>query len=434
MKAYLWQTSRLISPFQDPVGDSLICNLPLREHQRRHLEGQGLEMAETRDPFAIQDEEYLLIRDDLFFTAIALKRFLKTAARIGKPCACALESGPYTEFTGFMQNLRSAQDPETGKPVMVYGLCYCRGPLGSAAAAESLPPATIEAEQKAFPIEQGDFLPSSVEVKFNPAFTEALLFHVCHWVHIWLLNLLALGEQLLRTFTGNKLLLFLRALSAFSLNKHKIASRFVVKGKECDIHPTATVQGSILGDRVKIGPYSIVQGCILGDDVKINEQSIIIASVFGSGTSTCPRGWSKLCITYPKTSAGRMHACLIGRNVFMASLAYFFDVKLQGTIKIVHEGKMVDTGMNFLGGCVGHDAVIGPDCWIASGREIPNGAMVMKNPREVLSSIPPDFPAREPATVWNGALVPIRRLAALQDKGDAAASPAELPAASRSRE
>jgi carbonic anhydrase/acetyltransferase-like protein (isoleucine patch superfamily) len=433
MKAYLWKTDRLISPFMDPVGESMICNLPLREHQRRTLEAHGVELAESPDPLAIPDPEYLLIRDDLFFTAVALNRFLAKAVPLGKSCACALESGPFTDFTGFIQDLRADQDPETGKPVRVYGLYYCREPLGDSAAAKSLPPLRIEAEQKAFPIQPGDFLPSSVEVKFNPAFTDALLFHVCHWVHLWLLNLLALGDQLLRTFTGSKVRMALRALSAFSLNKHKIAARFVVKGKGCDIHPTATVQASILGDKVTIGPYSIVQGCILGDGVKINEQSITIASIFGAGTSTCPRGWSKLCITYPNTSSGRMHACLIGRNVFMASLAYFFDVKLQGTIKLAHDGKMVDTGMNFLGGCVGHNAIVGPDCWIASGREIPNGAMVMKNPGEVLSSIPPDFPAREPGVVWNGTLVPVRQLAALR-KQEEAPAPAELPAASKSRE
>ena len=434
MKAYLWKTEKTISPFQDPVGDTLICNVALKDHQHRILESQGLEVAETKDPCTLVDEEYLLIRDDLFFTRVALKRFLKKIREKGEPGAGAMESGPFTDFTGFMQDLRTVWDPETQTPVTVYGLYYCRGPLESARAVESLPPLIIEAEQKAFPIKPGDFLPSTVDVKFTPAFTNVILFHVCHWTHIWLLNLLALGDELIRAFTANKFKLVLRALSAFSLNRHKIASRFVIKGKGCDIHPTATVQASILGDRVTVGPYSVVQGSILGDDVKINEQSIIIGTVFGEGTSTCIRGCSKLCVAYPRTSTGRMQGCLIGRNVFMASLAYFFDVKLQGTIKVWHNGRMVDTGMNFLGGCVGHNAIIGPDCWIASGREVPNGAMIIKNPKEVIATIPPDLPSGDPSICQNSKLVPVRNLpSSPEEKKDFLPTP-ELPWVTKERE
>jgi len=409
MKAYLWKTGRVISPFQDPVGDTLICNLSLRERQERALAGCGLQVAETEDPSGIRDEEYLLLRDDLYLSPAALTRFLDRARVAGGSAACALESGPFTEFTGFIQDLRSAPDPETGKPLTVYGLYYCRGPLADISALSSLPPLRIEAKQKAFPIEPGAFMPASVEVRFAPAFSDAVLFHVCHWVHVWLVNLIVLGDELLRAFTGSKLKMVLRALSALSLNRHRIASRFVIQGKGCDIHPTATVQGCILGDHVTIGPYSLVQGCILGDHVKIIEHSVIIASVLGEKVSTCPRGHSKFCVVYPRTSLGRMHACLIGRNVFMASLAYFFDIKLKGTIKLQHEGKIVDTGMNFLGGCVGHDCVVGPDVWIASGREIPNRTMAVKHPREVIYNISPDIARMEPASVWNGELRPVAR-------------------------
>jgi carbonic anhydrase/acetyltransferase-like protein (isoleucine patch superfamily) len=427
MKAYLWKTGKRVSPFQDPVGESQICNVSLRTHQERTLVAQGLSVGEIEDPSGIQDPEYLLIRDDLFFAPVALKRFLDRTRETGTPGACAMESGPFTEFTGFIQDLKTAPDPETGKPLTVYGLYYCQGPLEGAEALGSFPPVRIESRQKAFPINPGDFMPASVEVRFAPAFADAILFHVCHWVHIWLLNLIALGDELLRTFTGSKLTMILRALSAFSLNKHKIASRFVVKGKGCDIHPTATVQGCILGDKVSIGPYSLVQGCILGNNVKIIEHSVIIASVLGDDVSTCPRGHSKLCVVYPKTSLGRMHACLIGRNVFMASLAYFFDIKLKGTIKLRHGGRIVDTGMNFLGGCVGHDAVVGPDVWIASGREIPNGAMVVKNPREVIFTIPPDLPRMEPASVWNSELRPVTRIPAAAASREDVQEPPSLP-------
>jgi len=418
MNAYLWNTGQVLSPFKDPVGDLLILNRPLREHQESVLRRHGLEVAETRDPTTIRDEAFLLIRDDLFFADTALGRFLARAREGRSSVACALEQGPFTEFTGFAQPLRDAVLPDSGTPVKVYGLFYCRGPLPSAAALDTFPPVPIEARQMAFPIRPGDMLPSTVDVTFTPAYTDAVMIHVCHWAHLWLANLLALGGTLFQTFTRSKIKLVLRALSAFSLNKHRIASRFVLKGRGCDIHPSAVVQGCILGDRVTIGAHCLVQGCILGDGVKVNEHSILLGSVFGEGSSTSPRGWTKFCVVYPKssTTGHALHGSVVGRNVFMASPAYLYDLKIKGTIKIVHNGERVDTGLNFLGSCVGHEAIIGPDIWLASGMEVPNRAVVVKNPGEIITSIPEDLPEGEYLTVRDGRLVPVRGPAAIPEK------------------
>jgi len=418
MKAYLWNTGQVITPFNDPVGDLLILNRPLREHQASVLRRRGLEVEETRDPCTIRDEEFLLLRDDLFFSDPALDRFLKQAREGGTSVACALEEGPFTEFTGFAQPLRDAVRAGGASPVKVYGMYFCRGPLPSTTALDTLPPLTIEARQMAFPIQPGEMLPSTVEITFTPAYTDAYMIHLCHWAHLWLANLLALGTTLFRAFTRSKVKLVLRALSAFSLNKHKIASRFVLKGRGCDIHPTAVVQGCILGDRVSIGAHCLVQGCILGDGVKVNEHSILLGSVFGEGSSTSPRGWTKFCVVYPKssTTGHALHGSVVGHNVFMASPAYLYDLKIKGTIKILHRGERVDTGLNFLGSCVGHEAIIGPDIWLASGMEVPNRAVVVKNPGEIITNIPENLPEGEYLTVRDGKLVPVRGPAALPEK------------------
>ncbi len=418
MKAYLWKTGQTLSPFQDPVGETLLLNRPLRDLQTATLRENGLQVEETVDPCSISDEEFLLIRDNLFFTDIAIRRFLAAVRTDRTPGACALDSGPFTDFTGFAQPLRDAVLPETETPVKVYGLYYCRGPIASTEALDALPPVRIEAEQMAFPIRPGDMLPSTVEITFTPAYTDAVMIHICHWTHLWLANLMALGDTLFRTFTRSKLKLVLRTLSAFSLNKHKIASRFVVKGKGCDIHPSAVVQGCILGDRVSIGAHCLVQGCILGDGVKVNEHSILLGSIFGEDSSTSPRGWTKFCVVYPKscTTGHALHGSVVGRNVFMASPAYLYDLKIKGTIKILHNGERVDTGLNFLGSCVGHEAIIGPDTWLASAMEVPNRAVVVKNPGEIITAIPDGLPEGEYLTVRNGKLMPVRELIALSKK------------------
>jgi len=418
VKAYLWKTGRILTPFRDPVGDLLLINRPLREHQESTLRKHGLQVEEIQDPCSISDEEFLLVRDDLYFTDQALGRFLEKVTRDRAPGACALEQGPFTEFTGFAQPLRDVVLPDTQTPGKVYGMFYCRGSLPSTVALDELPPVRIEAKQMAFPIQPGEMLPSTVEISFTPAYTDAVLIHVCHWTHLWLANLLCLGGTLFHAFTRSKFRLVLRALSAFSLNKHKIASRFLLKGKGCDIHPTAVVQGCILGNRVTIGAHCLVQACILGDGVKVNEHSILLGSVFGEGSSTSPRGWTKFCVVYPKssTTGHALHGSVVGRNVFMASPAYLYDLKIRGTIKILYNGERVDTGLNFLGSCVGHEAIIGPDTWLGSGMEIPNRAVVVKNPEEIITSIPDDLPEGEYLTVRNGRLLPLRGPASIPEK------------------
>jgi len=391
MKAYLWKTGIEIRPFQDPVGDCLIANRALRDHQRETLAACGLQVQETDDPTAIRDPEFLLVKDNLFFSRIALERFLGEVRRRGTAGACALEKGPFTEFTGFIQNLRNETDPETRKDLVVYGLYHVRGAVARSGELDRLPPIRIRADQRSFPVEPGEVMPASVDVRFTPAFSEAALLHVCHWVHLWLANLMALGISLQETFLRSRVRMILRALSAFSFSKHKIASRFVVKGRRCDIHPTAVVQGCILGDDVKIGPYAVVQGSLIGNRVRIPEQAIIVGSVMGDRTSTCNRGVQRLCVLYPGSSGGKNQGCVFGRDVFVADFAFFIDIKLKGTIRVFHEGRFEDTGMNFLGSCVGHESIISPGTWIDTGREFPNRSVVMQDPGHIISRIPPEL-------------------------------------------
>jgi len=421
MKAYIWKTGRRLSPFQDPVGEVLILNRPLREHQESALRSSGLEVAETVDPCSIKDEEFLLVSDDLYLSPVAIERFLKRIRETRKPGACALESGPFVDFTGFAQDHR-VETVDGGKAAHVFGLSYCQGPIPTPDFLESLPPVVITAQQKPLPVDPRQFFPSTVEVNFAGAYTDAILIHVRHWVHLWLANLFCLGSDLLHAFTGNKLLFLLRALSALSFNKHRIFSRFVIRGRDCDIHPTAVVEGCILGNRVSIGAFSLVRGCILADGVKVNEHSIVALSVLGSGASTSPRGWTKFSVVYPNsnTPGHALQGCLVGRNVFMATPSYLYDLKIKGTIKVKHEGRLVDTKLSFLGSCVGHNAIVGPDTWIASGSEIPNGAVLVKKPSEIISSVPEDLPDGEYLTCEDATLHPVRRLPSTQPGSDAA--------------
>ena len=89
----------------------------------------------------------------------------------------------------------------------------------------------------------------------------------------------------------------------------------------------------------------------------------------------------------------------------MTSFARVIDVKTQGEIQVMHQGKPVSVGTNFLGACFGHDCFVGADVTIQTGREIPNQAVLVKPPDGILRKVPADLKPGQPVWVKDGTLV-----------------------------
>lgn len=67
---------------------------------------------------------------------------------------------------------------------------------------------------------------------------------------------------------------------------HYKLTRFFVKEKPVEIHPTAIIsKEAVIGDGVSIGPYSVIGNCVIGDGVCIKNNVVIEDNVsIGSGS------------------------------------------------------------------------------------------------------------------------------------------------------
>jgi hypothetical protein len=132
--------------------------------------------------------------------------------------------------------------------------------------------------------------------------------------------------------------------------------------------------------------------------------------VIGKGALVAPNSIVNLSVVYPGAMAGQylMQASVLGRKASAFSNSNFYDLNFSRNIRVAHQGKIVDSGTQMLGVCVGPEARVAAGVWVASGREIPARSLLIKPPGEVATNIgaPPEG---EPHVVVSGDVVPLAK-------------------------
>ena len=227
----------------------------------------------------------------------------------------------------------------------------------------------------------------------NPVMT------VHHWVHILWANQTAAASGL-RNGSGWRTVLkvlwaFLRCMS---FNHWRLLSKLNSIGRGCDIHPTAVVEGSSLGDGVTVGPHARILFSHVAKGATIMAGAHVEASTLGERSLVAQQTFLRMCVLYPQATAGQilMQQCVLGRQVVTVPGAYSIDLNLENDIRVPLDGKLHSTGTRFIGSCFGHGARMGTGHWLASGRMIPNESFVVHHPGGVITQIPKDLPPRTP--------------------------------------
>jgi hypothetical protein len=83
-----------------------------------------------------------------------------------------------------------------------------------------------------------------------------------------------------------------------------------------------------------------------------------------------------------------MQACVLGRRVVTTPASYSLDVNLDGEVRVMLDGRLHGTGTRHLGSAYGHDSRVAPGVFLAPGRAIPNGSVVIKDPSEIVTRVP----------------------------------------------
>lgn len=426
MKAYIYRTGTTISPFGDDVSTAQVMLETLAQTQERACRRNGLELVRIEKPSDATERPCVLAADWTYFSEKALRDFLSTAREKKRPgAAMALRRCASVEHMLPLQDVVLQDwDDQKSRGRAVYDLWLVpktpEGPLPDrpgevrAFLEQRCPPLVVPMREITIPVR----LPVlGEEEKFlNFPITSTVCCHISHWTHLLWMTTLSFGIGWMEYIRAHKTWTILKVLGTifrrFSLNKWKILSRMRVRGKGCDIHPTAYLEASILGNGVKVGAGACIRNCLIGDNVIIADHVKLINSVIGENCYLTENTFVGSSLCYPGSTIGnvRMQVAVIGKEVYLHGWFTLMDAKFIGDVKVMHQGKRVGTGRSFMASCVGHRAILGAKVLLLPGREVPNDLLMVSRPEDVIAEVPADIPPRTPMVRDRGTLVTLESL------------------------
>jgi hypothetical protein len=392
IKIHVTASGRRIEPFGDPPRDVRIQNRPLADWQADMIEKAGFKCIDSVEPPCLQ------VPDTLFTTGQVLRRFVDTAA--GRNAVLVLQDSVFARRTTPVQ------------PFVVRCNLGFRFDTVRFISGGDEPPVEVpsDPEERLVHIPVPASLAGQTKIEFSLPRHPVITLH--HWVHILWANEAA-GGMLARNTPAAELArrgvwAFLRTLS---LNRWKLLGKINDVGRGCDIHPSAVIEGSTLEDGASVGPFARVLFSRIGRNAVVMAGAQVEASVVGEGATVCQHTTVRLCVLYPGAVAGQrlMQMCILGHDVVTVEGAWSIDLNLERDCRVPLDGLLHSTGTRFLGSAFGHRSRVGTGFWLAHGRMIPNDALVVCAPDQVISRISSDLPSGVPLSNSGGTLRPADR-------------------------
>ena len=387
-------------------------------------------LAEGEERARQEAEGALVTLDSVLCSPTVIRRFVKAArARPGSVAlVCALPRAVGTDYLSLVEGLEARETPAAatavaaaaspgtaaaamgtpGKTVWTVPLFFVRG-TGALAAAEP----TVQTYNETllrFPIPFGILGREGEELLVG--LSESYMCSVSHWVHVLRINSAAMAgwwvKRLRLGYVLGAFWLFWRFLCGFPWWGGRLfgAIRGVSWGAK--VHHTAVAELSIVKKGAIVGANASLKNCFVDEGATIGEGARVSGCVIGKGALVAPNSIVNLSVVYPGAMAGQllMQASVLGKNSAAFTNSCFYDLNFSRNIRVVHKGRVVDSGTQMLGVCVGPEARVAAGIWVASGREVPAGALLIKPPGEVATNM--GRPARgEPHVVVEGDVVPL---------------------------
>lgn len=424
MKAYRVRTAILITPFMEDVSESLVGFKRLSDYQSDVLRDSGIDVEDIQDIHKIEDSNFLLFYDNVYFTRRCIRYFLKAVRGLDSSARLAIPDSLFVKRYAPLQGLKDAEkDGIKGK---VYNLFYIKN-KDDLLNLDGIEPVFIKFREIVYrqPIPPNMF----GKAFFEQPVTTSIAFHINHWVNLLNVNQMEIIVKWVEYITSHPVWVIYRSLLALVsfillglfniLRFGSISSSFSIAalsnslmrwmnvvGKDCEIHPSAILEFCIIGNGVKIGPQSYLRASVINDNVIIEEKTKITFSIIDRGCYISQITILNGVVAYPEGDVciDGMQFCLSGRNVKLTGLARPMDLKYGGRLSVLYKGAPALVNLEILGSCFGHRCFIGPDIFIAPGREIPNDAVIVPHISDVLYKIPENIRPGAPMVVEDGTL------------------------------
>lgn len=249
--------------------------------------------------------------------------------------------------------------------------------------------------------------------EFTFPLTSTVVMRMRHWVHLLRASHLAPQVALLDRASDAPLGALWRGLFALRPTRaalmQALKARFVYRGRRVVIHPTATVEASVLGDDVTIGPHAYVVGSVLGAGTYVEDRAHVNQSALGPRTFVSRNSSLSACLALGDTDActNGIQACVIAERCGLTSFARPLDIVPGDEVRVLDGAELRKVGEMPCGVAFGPGVFVGADVQIAPGRAIPAGLRLLSPPAQSLRRVPAGTAAGTTGTVVNGQFTPL---------------------------
>lgn len=412
MRLYLVRKSAPLHPFARVVDECGLGGGTFASYRERTARRLGLVVEEAREGQALEGPA-LVVSDDVFVTRRALRGFRKASAKEAAPTRLCLPPSRLLELFLPLQDVPVGADGRAAFEVAFV-------PAGARATPEAL--FALDAGRWRAPpfreIELEVPLPRHLlgidDARFTFPLTSTVAMRVRHWVHVLRASHLMPQVELLERAEASPLRSLLRALLSLRLSKaatrRALAAHFSYRGRDTYVHPTATVEASVLGDGVRIGAYAYVVGSVLGDGVVVEQRAHVEQSCLGPRTFVSKNSTVSACVAFGDTDVcvNGIQTCAIAERCGLTSWARPLDTIPGAHVHVKDGDTLRDAGALPCGVAFGAGVFVGAGVDIAPGRAIPAGLKLVSDPSRTLLKAPDEVAPGTVAYVEDGVPKPTR--------------------------
>ncbi|HVJ90416.1 MAG TPA: hypothetical protein VM580_11490 [Labilithrix sp.] len=372
MKAYLVHNPSPLIPFQKPASRLRLHGCTVESRLRKQLTEVGCDVVDvdTFDRAAVLPGS-LVVGDDVLLSNTLLRQFLRQLPDRRRSYQCEIDSSRFTL-------LAEASAPPAFQKLPLH---YVGDDRNADAAPLRMTPTPI------YEVKQG--LPARMDkiTDIRIYFFDFFGIHLKYWFDLQAASSLYCREYV-STLVGPLSATLPRTLLDRVMGWEWLMERCNSIGKNTRIHPTAILEGCIVGEGVEIGPFAYLRSSVIGDRAVLRERTSVKMSFVGEGAFLMGTDVVNSYIG-PETSifGPMLYNVVYGERGFLSGGSGFSDFILgSGSITTNIDGMDIPSNLKFLGSAVGDDCYIGANLIFAPGRTIPDGTRLLDH--GLLKSMP----------------------------------------------
>ncbi len=406
-RVYVIRSGIRISPFGDLAKDLPVGGVALSAWQDSVFGRVGLTRVDVDDWTAIPtDQPCLVTYDHVFFTRRVLRDFLRKWEKAGRAASRAALPKDALAVSGF-RDLQDFDEDDFRALFDVFGVPAGQPILSREAMTAAARPIEVVYRDIRIDVPMPKRMMGIEEWK-HPI-TTSVIIHVRHWLPLLHANLLSIQvrwvDEVLTHPLWSAWVLFRSLIPRRGRLIWRVAARANRIGKNVDIHPTAHVEASFVGEGTTIGPGAIVRAAIIGKNVTIEPRVDLFASVIGDGGFVSKHSIVYGCAAMEQADVCMkgMQMCLVGRRAALTARATPVDLPPPGKRHRVRDGsELREVSLPLLGSCYGHDSFVGADVFVGAARVIPNGVRIAPRADRILTKIADDLEPGQTYVVIDG--------------------------------